>query len=96
MCTGRPASSRARNVTKLLAARHLVQAALTAGAPPGAARLGIGAAVDLAHAASMIGLALVDRGIQRAALADATIETLLAGGGLTTNAGAARLSRGPG
>ncbi len=96
ICTGRPATSRARNVTRVLGVRHLVQAALTAGAPPGAARLGIGAAIDLAHAASMVGLALADRGIQRAALADATIETLFTGGGLTANAGTARISRWPG
>jgi hypothetical protein len=88
--TGGPASPRAQNVTRVLGVRHLVQAALTAGAPPGTARLGIGAAVDLAHAASMIGLALLDRTVRRATLVDAAIETLLAGAGL------ARLADGAG
>jgi hypothetical protein len=87
LCTGGPASARAQNVTRVLGVRHLVQAALTAGAPPGTARLGIGAAVDLTHAASMVGLALLDRTVRRATLVDAGIETLLAGAGLTGLAG---------
>jgi hypothetical protein len=83
LCTRHPASSRAQNVARVLGARHLVQAALTTGTPPGTARLGIGAVVDLTHAASMVGLALIDRTVRRATLADAAIETLLAGAGLT-------------
>ena len=86
-CTRGPASARAQHVSRLLGARHLIQAALTAGARPGTARLGIGAAVDLTHAASMVGLALLDRGVRRVTLADAAIETLLAGVGLTADAG---------
>ena len=82
LCTGGPASARAQNVTRVLGVRHLVQAALTAGAPPGTARLGIGAAVDLTHAASMVGLALLDRTVRRPTLVDAAIETLLAAAGL--------------
>jgi hypothetical protein len=85
--TGRPASARARHVARILGVRHLAQAALTAGAPPGAARLGVGAGVDLAHAASMVALALADRGVARVTLADATIATLFAGGSLTAKAG---------
>jgi hypothetical protein len=44
LCAGRPASSRARAVARLLGARHLAQAALTAGAPSGAghATAGVG------------------------------------------------------
>jgi hypothetical protein len=85
LCTRGPASPRAQNVTRVLGVRHLVQAALTAGAPPGTARREIGAAVDLTHATSMVGLALLDRTIRRATLADAVIETLLAGAGLFTS-----------
>src|SRR5262249_16849979 len=78
LCTRGPASPRAQNVTRVLGVRHLVQAALTAGAPPGPARLGLGGAVDLTHATSMVGLALVDRTVRRATLVDAAIEALLA------------------
>jgi hypothetical protein len=87
LCTRGPASPRAQSVTRVLGVRHLVQAALTARAPSGSARLGIGAAVDLTHAASMVGLALLDRTVRRATLVDAAIETLLAGIGLTGGAG---------
>jgi hypothetical protein len=89
VCTRRPASSRARHVTRVLGARHLVQAALTAAAPPGAAGPGIGAAVDLAHATSMVALALADHADRRATLADAAIATVFAGGGLVADGGAA-------
>ena len=85
LCTRGPASRRAQYVTRVLGVRHLVQAALTAGAPPDNARLGIGAAVDLTHAASMVGLALRDHAIRPATLVDAAIETLLAGAGLFTS-----------
>jgi hypothetical protein len=81
MATGRPAGARARGVTRLLGARHLLQAALTPGPAPGA-RLAIGAAVDLTHAASMAALAAADPKLRRAILADALIETTLGTAGL--------------
>jgi hypothetical protein len=69
LCSGRPASPRARAVTRVLGARHQIQAALTATAPS-AFVLSTGAQVDLAHAASMLALAAADRPLRRAALAD--------------------------
>lgn len=92
LCTRHPASPAARRVTRLLGARHLLQAALTAGTSgtgPGATRLGIGAAVDLAHAMSMAGLAIADRRVRAAAAADALVATTFAATGLS-QASAAR------
>ena len=84
LSTGRPAGQRAQNVARVLGARHLVQAAVTAGLGPSAELLGLGAAVDLTHAASMAGLALVDRGVRRVTLTDALIETTFAVAGLSS------------
>ena len=72
----------------MLGVRHLLQAALTAAAlraePGSPYALAGGAAVDALHATTMVGLALVDRGARRVALADAGIEVALAtAGGLT-------------
>jgi len=85
IATGRPASSRARGVTRLLGVRHLLQAALTSGPAPGTARLAIGAAVDLTHAASRAALAAADPKLRRATLADALIETTLGAAGLAAS-----------
>lgn len=68
---GQPADRRTRAVARLLGARHLAQAVLTAGTP-GRAVLALGVEADLAHAASMIGLAGWDRSRARAGLVDAT------------------------
>ena len=94
--TGQPAgaerarpSRRACGVARVLGARHLVQAGLTAAAlraEPGRSYYALagGAAVDVLHATTMVGLALVDRGARRVALADAGAELALAtAGGLT-------------
>lgn len=94
--TGQPAgASRARPgrracaVARVLGVRHLVQAGLTAAAlrarePDPSLPLGLGAAVDVLHAATMVGLALADRGARRVALADTAVELVLAAaGGLT-------------
>jgi hypothetical protein len=72
----------------VLGVRHLVQAGLTAvalRAEPGSPyALAGGAAVDVLHASTMVGLAAVDRGARRVALADAGVEVALAiAGGLT-------------
>ena len=86
LCTGRPAGHRARNVARLLGARHLVQAAVTAGSGPSAESLGIGAAIDAVHAASMAGLAMADRRVRRLTLTDALIEIAFAAAGLSSAA----------
>lgn len=82
LCTRHPASSAARRVARLLGARQLIQAALTAGTGPSATGLRIGAVVDLAHATSMAGLAIADRRVRAAAAADALMATSLAATGL--------------
>jgi hypothetical protein len=93
--TGQPAqasrarpSGRACAVARVLGVRHLVQAGLTAAAlqaqPGSPYPLAAGAAVDALHATTMVGLALVDRGARRVALADVGVELALAtAGGLT-------------
>ncbi len=80
-CTGCPADSRVRLTARVLGARHLVQAALTARSADGAG-LAASAAVDLVHAASMAGLAATSRPLRRVALTDALLETALAAAGL--------------
>ena len=86
--TGNPGSRRACGVARVLGVRHLVQAGLTAAAlraqPGSPYPLAGGAAVDALHATTMVGLALVDRGARRVALADTGVELALAtAGGLT-------------
>jgi hypothetical protein len=49
--------------------------------------LAAGAAVDLVHAVSMIGVAVVSRAGRRAALTDAAVEIALAGAGVLTARG---------
>jgi hypothetical protein len=82
-------SRRACGVARVLGVRHLVQAGLTAAAlraGPGRTYYALagGAAVDALHAATMVGLALMDQGARRVALADTGAELALAtAGGLT-------------
>ena len=71
-CTGQPASPRARTVARVLGSRHVIQAAVTAGAP-NALVLRVGAQVDVAHAASMFALGAVIRPVRRAPLADGLV-----------------------
>ncbi|MGH3765027.1 MAG: hypothetical protein ACRDS0_20865 [Pseudonocardiaceae bacterium] len=68
--TGHRADPLTRAVTRVLGARHLIQGMLTGGAP-GALVLALGVEVDLAHVASMLGLAALDRRRRRAGLIDA-------------------------
>jgi hypothetical protein len=96
--TGQPAgasrarpSRRACGVARVLGVRHLVQAGLTAVAlraaePERSLPLALGAAVDVLHATTMVGLAAVDRGARRVALADTGVEVALAAAGLVTAA----------
>jgi hypothetical protein len=88
LCTGQPASRRALAVTRVLGARHLAQAAVSAWAPRPAV-LAAGVDVDLCHAASMLALAAADRAVWRAGLADAAAAAALA------VAGSAQRSRAP-
>jgi hypothetical protein len=84
-------SRRACGVARVLGARHLIQAGLTAAAlraeePVSSLPLGLGAAVDVLHATTMVGLAAVDRGARRVALADAGVEVALAAAGVLSAA----------
>ncbi|HEX5268241.1 MAG TPA: hypothetical protein VFW24_15855 [Acidimicrobiales bacterium] len=73
---------RARRVVRVLGARQVAQAVLT-GTRPSHAVLVLGTGVDALHAASMVFLALFDRRLRRAALADAFIALGFAGAGFT-------------
>lgn len=79
---GRPAGPRARAVARVLGARHLLQAAVTSATAPSTESLGIGAAIDLAHAASMACLAIGDRRLRRVTAPDALVATALAAVGV--------------
>jgi hypothetical protein len=68
--TGHRADRLTRAVTRVLGSRHLAQGILTAGTPS-ALVLTLGVEVDLAHVASMLGLAVLDRRRRRAGLVDA-------------------------
>ncbi len=82
LATGRLPSRRACRVARVLGARHLVQAALTALAPlPG--MLAVGGQVDAVHTASMLLLAAVSRAGRRAALTDALTEAAFAATGVS-------------
>jgi hypothetical protein len=83
---GPPPSRRTRAVARLLGARHLVQAAITSVAPDGAVLL-LGAEVDLLHAASMAGLAVLAPRRRRIGLADGLIAAALAADVLISSPG---------
>jgi hypothetical protein len=75
--TGQPPSPSARQVARLLGARHLTQAAVTA-VNAGPEVVALGTVVDLLHAASMFAFAAVVPDLRRAELADALAATALA------------------
>lgn len=80
LTTGRFAGRRARRLTQLLGARHLIQAGVSAFAPvPGV--LALGAGIDSLHAASMLIFAAVGPRTRRASLTDALAELLFAAAG---------------
>jgi hypothetical protein len=85
LATGRLPGRRACRVARLLGARHLAQATLTALTPLPAV-FGAGAEVDALHAASMLMLAAVDRAARRAALTDTVAEAAFAAAGLAAAA----------
>ncbi|HET9255614.1 MAG TPA: hypothetical protein VFO16_10475 [Pseudonocardiaceae bacterium] len=76
-----------RAVTRLLGYRHLIQGILTGGTPSPLV-LALGVQVDLAHAVSMLGLAVLDQRRRRAGLIDAAVagSFALAGAVLATRA----------
>jgi hypothetical protein len=69
---------RARTVIRILGARHVIQAVLTARAGRTAHHLG--GSVDAAHAASMVLLAVVDRRYRTPATANALLALVFAAG----------------
>jgi hypothetical protein len=95
--TGQKPDPRACAVARLLAARHLIQAGVTAvsqvGDPGGSVVLAGGAAVDLLHATSMVVLGAVDPQVRRATLSDAAVETTLAMAGAVAAATSATSHR---
>jgi hypothetical protein len=80
LLVGRVADPRARTVIRILGARHVLQAAVTARGGPGLHRLGGG--VDLIHAVTMIALAASDPRRRRAAVVNAAIALAFAAGEL--------------
>lgn len=70
LITGRAADRPTRAMARVLGARHALQGLLSAGAP-GPMVLALGVEVDLAHVASMMGLAALDQPRRRAGLVDA-------------------------
>lgn len=74
--TCRNVDDRERFVTRVLGVRHLLQAAVLVNGSRRAHRLG--AAVDALHAASMVGLALVDRSRRRQAWTSAATASAFA------------------
>lgn len=78
---GCPGDGWAHGVARLLGARHAAQAAVSAP-KPSAAALALGAEADLAHALSMLGLAVVDRRRRRIGYLDATVAATFAAAGV--------------
>jgi hypothetical protein len=86
---GGPAGDqRARAVARILGARHVTQAVLSA-ARPNPAVLAAGAGADALHAASMAALALPDTPCRRIAGTDALIAAAFAMAGIAIAAGPA-------
>jgi hypothetical protein len=84
--TGEEPSPAARRVLRVLGARHLGQAVVTA-ARPGPWMLRAGSAVDLLHAASCAALAVADARWRRAAALGAAGATAMAAAGLAAARG---------
>ena len=85
LATGRLPSRRACLVARVLGARHLAQAALTALVPQ-PETFAAGGGIDAVHATSMLLLAAASKPERRAALADALAETAFAAAGLSISA----------
>lgn len=72
--------TKSRAVARILGARHLVQA-VSSGVKPSAEVLAMGVWVDVVHAFTALGLALVDRNRARAGVTDAAAAALWAATG---------------
>jgi hypothetical protein len=81
IATSAPPTRPATIVVRVLGARHLAQAALTARWPTSQVQHA-GAAIDVLHAITDIGFARVDRRYRRAAALDAAIASGFATAGL--------------
>jgi hypothetical protein len=81
--------SSGRRLGRVLGARHLVQAAVSASAPA-APLLALGLEADLLHAMSMFGLALARRSDRRAASVQAVVALAFAAAGADAMRQAAR------
>lgn len=84
LATGHLPSRRTCRVARVLGARHLIQATLTALAP-GPGVLAVGGQVDAVHTASMLLLAAASRAGRRAALTDALAEATFAAAGFSAS-----------
>ena len=80
LSTGYPSDRAARAVTRLLGGRHLIQGILTISTPS-TPMLAFGAGADVAHALSMLALAMLNRRRGRAELTDAAVAATLATAG---------------
>ena len=83
--TGQKPGRRACTVARVLGARHVIQAGVTAasqlGDPGGSVVLGGGVAVDVLHATSMVVLGAADVRARRVVLNDAVVEMGFAAAG---------------
>lgn len=79
-------------VARVLGARQLLQAALTAAAPTGSL-LSAGAAVDAVHAGTNVGLAAMSPRWRRIALIDAVIAATFAASGWSAGSESTRRGR---
>ena len=77
---GRGLSAGERRVVRALGIRQLAQA-VASGRVPSPAMIGLGTEVDVVHAASLLGLAVLDRRHRRIAIVGASIAGLFAFGG---------------
>jgi hypothetical protein len=90
--SGQPPDDASVLVARVLGARQAAQAAATAPSPT-AWRLRLGAAADVAHAASMAALGVVDNHRRRLAWADAMVAAAFAAAGLRAADAAAQRER---
>jgi hypothetical protein len=89
---GGPVPPAAVAAVRVLGVRHLLQAGASAGPATGSVA-GLGALVDMAHAGSCVGLAIVSPRWRRAALADALVEAGFAAAGWSSRSRPGRIRR---
>jgi hypothetical protein len=86
LATGQPPGQRARTVARILGARHLAQAVLTAWRPRPAVLLA-GAGIDACHSASMLAVAAANPRMRRAGMADALAAAAFTAAGSLVSSG---------